>query len=101
LRNYKDVEDIDEDDVIQDLNEMTNDEFESYILQMKKRQTKKIDLRMTTVHAALRMTAEITAISTCIRDVVKALAARFDSNVAYSTVNFLNRFSLNWFNDEE
>jgi hypothetical protein len=35
---------------------------------------------MKIVHAALRMTAEISAISTCTRDVVKSLAARFDKS---------------------
>ncbi len=109
LRDYKNVEDIDEDDVIQDLDEMTDDEFESYILQIEKRQTKKIASRMTTVHAALRMTAEISAI-TCTRDVVKALAARFDSTSQQKQpdnknviclVDFLDRFPVDWFNDEE
>jgi hypothetical protein len=104
LNDYADVEDIDEDDIFQDLNEMTDDEFDLYCLQTKKRRAKKIASNMKIVHAALRMTAEISTISTCTRDVVKSLAARFDStlnqqsqNVACSIVNrsVVNRSVVN------
>jgi hypothetical protein len=127
LNDYADVEDIDEDDidVCQD-DDMTDNEFELYCRQIKKRRAKRIASNMKIVHAALKMTAGISAISTCTRDVVKFLAARFDStlnlqsqNVACSVVDrsivacvnrsivdcpivdFLNWFQMNWFNDED
>ncbi len=131
LNDYADVQDIDEDDIdillLDDDDEMTDDELELYCLQMKKRRAKKIASNMKIVHAALKMTAKISEI-TCIRDVVKSLAARFDSTlnqqsqnvvnrsvvnrpvvnrsivnrfiVNCSIVDFLNWFQMNWFNDE-
>ncbi len=97
MNDYADVQDIDEDDIdilLLDDDDMTDDELELYCLQMKKRRAKKIASNMKIVHAALRMTAGISAISTCIKDVVKSLAARFDStlnqqshNVASTIVN--------------
>ncbi len=79
LRDYANVEDIDEDDLFlqDDDDDETDDAFELYCLQMKKRQTKKIASRMTTMHAALRMTAEI-SITICIKNVAQFLTIRFD-----------------------
>ncbi len=91
LNDYADVQDIDEDDIdillLDDDDEMTDDELELYCLQMKKRRTKKIASNMKIVHAALKMTAEISTNSTCIRDVVKFLAARFDSTLNQQSHN--------------
>ncbi len=132
LNDYADVQDIDEDDIdiLLDDYDMTDDELELYCLQMKKRRAKKIASNMKIVNAALRMTAGISAISTCTRDVVKFLAARFDKsykqlnlqsqNVASSIVDrtivdrpavdrsvdcsivdFLDWFQVDWFNDED
>ncbi len=125
LNDYADVQDIDEDDIdilLLDDDDMTDDELELYCLQMKKRRAKKIASNMKIVHAALKMTAGISAITTCTKDVVKSLAARFDStlnqqsqNVACSAVdrsavdrsvdcsivNFLDWFQMNCFNDED
>jgi hypothetical protein len=96
LNDYANVKDIDEDniDIFQDDENMTNDELELICRQIEKRRAKRIASNMKIVHAALRMTVGISTISTCIRDVVKSLAARFDStlnhqsqNVACSIVN--------------
>jgi hypothetical protein len=102
LNDYADVQDIDEDDIdillLDDDDEMTDDELELYCLRMKKRRAKKIDSNMKIVHAALRMTAEISAISTCIRDVVKSLAARFDKSykqLNLQSQNVVNRLIVN------
>ncbi len=96
MNDYADVQDIDEDDIdilLLNDDEMTDDELELYCLQMKKRRAKKIASNMKIVHAALRMTAGISEI-TCTKDVVKSLAACFDStlnqqsqNVVCSVVN--------------
>jgi hypothetical protein len=78
LRDYVDVKDIEDIDLfLQDDDDETNDAFKLYCLQMKKRQTKKIASRMTTMHAALRMTAEI-SITICIKNVAQFLTIRFD-----------------------
>jgi hypothetical protein len=114
LKDYANVEDNDED-IFQDVDEMTDDEFELYCLQTKKRRAKRIASNIKIVHAALRMTAGISEI-TCTKDVVKSLAARFhksykqlnlqSQNVACSVVNhsIVDRSvncsivdSLNWF----
>jgi hypothetical protein len=101
LNDYADVQDIDEDDIdilLFDDDEMTDDELELYCLQMKKRRTKKIASNMKIVHAALKMTAEISAISTCTRDVVKFLAARFDKSykqLNLQSQNVVNRSAVN------
>jgi hypothetical protein len=114
LNDYADVQDIDEDDIdilLHD-DDITDDELELYCLQMEKRRAKKIAFNMKIVHAALRMIAGISAISTCIRDVVKSLAARFDKSykqlnlqsqnvVDCPIVNFLNWFQVDWFNDKD
>jgi hypothetical protein len=92
LNDYADVEDIDEDDIFQDVNEMTDDEFDIYCLQTKKRRAKKIASNMKIVHAALRMTAEVSEI-TCTRDVVKFLAARFDKS--YKQLNLQSQNVVN------
>ncbi len=91
MNDYADVQDIDEDDIdilLLDDDEMTDDELELYCLKMKKRRAKKIASNMKIVHAALRMTAEayISEI-TCTRDVVKSLAARFDSTLNQQSHN--------------
>ncbi len=89
LNDYEDVQDIDEDDIdvlLLDDDEMTDDELELYCLQMEKRRAKKIASNMKIVHAALRMTAGISDI-TCTRDVVKSLAARFDSTLNQQSHN--------------
>jgi hypothetical protein len=89
LNDYADVQDIDEDDIdilLLDVDDMTDDELELYCLQMEKRRAKKIASNMKIVHAALRMTAGISEI-TCTRDVVKSLAARFDSTLNLQSQN--------------
>jgi hypothetical protein len=96
LNDYADVQDIDEDDIdilLLDDDDMTDDELELYCLQMKKRRAKKIASNMKIVHAALRMTAEISAISTCTKDVVKSLAARFDKS--YKQLNLQSQNVVN------
>jgi hypothetical protein len=91
LNDYADVQDIDEDDIdillLNDDDEMTDDELELYCLQMEKRRAKKIASNMKIMHTALKMTAGISAISTCIRDVVKFLAACFDSTLNQQSHN--------------
>jgi hypothetical protein len=123
LNDYAEVQDIDEDDIdillLDDDDDMTDDELELYCLQMEKRRAKKIASNMKIVHAALRMTAGISAISTCTRDVVKSLAARFDSTLNLQSQNVVDRsavdrsivdrsivdsldwFQVDWFNDED